>query len=202
MPMSATSERASSIVQLEQYFAELLKHRESKSRPPVESWRPERKGEIDISINAQGEWFHEGARFKRQALVELFASILRFEDDEYYLVTPVEQLRIEVADVPLVVVDVDQRGKGAQTDIVCTTNTDDVVLVDVQNPLEMRKGVAYVHVRHGLYAKFNRPAFYRLVEMGHGENLHAQEVGRKTTDGEQNVLAVYSQGERFELGAF
>jgi hypothetical protein len=66
------------------------------------SWNPSREGEIDIRIEADGNWYHEGKRFRRESLVRLFASVLRREPGGYYLVTPAEKLRIEVDDAPFV----------------------------------------------------------------------------------------------------
>ena len=66
-------------------------------RRPVERWNPEHCGEIDIVIKSDGSWWHEGSRIARKGLVELFASVLRKDDDGItYLVTPVEKLSITV----------------------------------------------------------------------------------------------------------
>ena len=44
-----------------------------------QAWNPAREGEIDIRIAADGRWYHEGRPFQRDALVKLFASVLRRE---------------------------------------------------------------------------------------------------------------------------
>ena len=63
--------------------------------------------QFDIRIAADGRWFHDGDAIGRIELVKLFASILiRDEFGKYWLVTPVEKGRIEVDDVPFIVVDV------------------------------------------------------------------------------------------------
>ena len=65
--------------------------------PPLHLWHPPLSGDIPIHINAQGDWYHDGSKIAREALVRLFANILRRErDGEYYLVTPTEKWRIEV----------------------------------------------------------------------------------------------------------
>ena len=75
--------------------------------PPLHLWHPDLSGDIDIQITADGSWYHEGEKISRQAIVRLFASILRREDDgEYYLVTPGEKWRITVDVHPLLVTDV------------------------------------------------------------------------------------------------
>ena len=76
--------------------------------PPLHLWNPPLSGDISIRINAQGDWYHEGSKIERQSLVNLFASILRREEDgEYYLVTPSEKWRIEVELHPLLIADFD-----------------------------------------------------------------------------------------------
>ena len=73
---------------------------------PLDKWNPSNCGFVDISIDRDGRWFHEGSEIKRQELVSLFAGLLRREEDGgYYLVTPVEKVEVDVALHPLMVVD-------------------------------------------------------------------------------------------------
>ena len=82
-------------------------------QPPLHLWHPDLSGDIDIVIQRDGSWFHEGDPIRRHALVKLFASILRREEDgAYYLVTPVEKWRVRVEGLPLQVVDFDCEGEG------------------------------------------------------------------------------------------
>ena len=76
-----------------------------KKLPPVAQWQPERVGQIDIRIARDGAWYHEGAPFKRPALVKLFSTVLRRDPDGFCLVTPAEKLLIEVEDVPFLAID-------------------------------------------------------------------------------------------------
>ena len=47
--------------------------------------------------------FYMGTEIKRPAMVKLFSGILRLDSDNcYYLVTPVEKVRITVEDAPFV----------------------------------------------------------------------------------------------------
>ena len=45
-------------------------------------WDPAQQGSIDIRIAADGSWHHEGRRFQREAMVKLFAGILRREQED------------------------------------------------------------------------------------------------------------------------
>lgn len=136
--------------------------------PPVHTWHPEREGDSHMRIDAQGRWFHEGTEIRRQPMVRLFASILRREGDDYYLVTPVEKLSIRVEDVPFLVVDMDVRGTGERQEIAFATNTGDVVVLDAAHPIRVavdREVRPYVAVRDGLEALINRAVYYRLADL-------------------------------------
>jgi uncharacterized protein len=156
--------------------------------PPVHLWNPAHSGEIDIVIRRDGAWVHEGAIISRDALVRLFSTVLRKDPDGYWLVTPVEKMKITVEDAPFVAVAVERAGEALRF----TTNVGDEVEAGPENPIrvevdpETGEPRPYVHVRRGLEALINRPVFYELVEMAEPE-------------GER--YAVTSNGVRFELGA-
>ena len=91
---------------IEQLFDTLLSLQKQKRLPPLEQWQPAKRGQVDIRIDREGRWFHEGDEIKRQPLIDLFATLLRKEGSDYFLVTPVEQMQITVEDSPFVVVGV------------------------------------------------------------------------------------------------
>jgi hypothetical protein len=154
--------------------------------PPVHLWAPAHSGEIDIVIKADGRWIHEGAVIGREALVRLFSTVLRKDPDGYWLVTPVEKLRITVEDAPFVAVRVDQ----IEGRLRFETNVGDVVEAGPEHALRVETAAdgeprPYLHVRRGLEALIARPVFYDLVEMA------------EDRDGE---LGVTSHGAWFPLG--
>ncbi len=148
-----------------------LEGRKNPGRPPLHLWHPELSGDIDIVIERDGRWIHEGRPIERTPLVRLFASILRREDDgEYYLVTPVEKWRLRVECLPLVVTDFDVEGTGASADLRLTLNTGRELTVDEQHPLFLPEvagagDIPAVALEHGLAALFNRASWYRLAEL-------------------------------------
>ena len=73
--------------------------------PPVELWNPPFCGDIDMRIAADGTWFYMKTPVGRPALVKLFASVLKREGDNYFLVTPVEKCGIRVDDAPFLAVE-------------------------------------------------------------------------------------------------
>lgn len=133
---------------------------------PVHLWNPENCGEMDLLIRADGVWMHEGSPIGRPALVRLLATVLRKDADGYYLVTPVEKLKIAVEDVPFRAVRVDREGD----DLVFTTDMGERVAAGPEHPIRVvtdpvtREPAPYVHVRGDLEARIQRPAFYELVE--------------------------------------
>jgi len=116
-------------------------------------WNPLQQGEIDIRIAADGSWFHEGRRFQRDAMVKLFAGILRREDSGYFLVTPVEKLRIQVEDAPFIANLVERVEDDGETAIVFTTNIGERIVVDADHAIRVdidadtREPRPYVHFR-------------------------------------------------------
>lgn len=154
-------------------------------QPPLHLWNPSHCGEIDMAIHADGTWWHEGREIKRPKLVQLFASILRREaDGHYYLVTPVEKCRVDVALHPLLVVDVDIITTEGESSLMLTLNTGGQVPLNAMYPLALEPraaNAAFVYLDNGLTALFSRSAWYRLVDMADAE-------GR-----------IYSAGYRFSL---
>ena len=152
-----------------------------KSIPPLEQWNPKYCGAMDLKVLANGEWWHEGQLIKRQALIDLFSTVLWKEQEKFYLKTPVEQIEIEVEDEPLFVNQVDQVILDGQTYLQLMTTTQDVILVDEEHPIFMRSYKdeirPYVHVRFGINAVIQRAAFMHLVEMGElTENVEGETV--------------------------
>jgi hypothetical protein len=164
--------------------------------PPVEKWNPPVTGDIDIRIAADGTWYHEGTAIRRAALMNLFASVLWREDDQYYLVTPVEKVRIQVEDAPLLVTQVEYTGDVESQTIVFATLTGDRFALDAEHPLRVEYSEAqeprpYVRVRRNLDALIHRNVFYSLVEHAH------ESPGDQCTR-----LSVRSRGIDIFLGEF
>lgn len=141
--------------------------------PPVESWNPPLSGDIDIVITRDGVWHHEGSPIKRQPLVKLFSSILKREGDDYFLVTPVEKWRMQVEDVPFLVVAMECSSDGVNGEQVLsfTTNVNDRVCVGPDNPIrvevnpETGEPSPYVLIRRSLEGRISRSVYYRLAEL-------------------------------------
>ena len=133
--------------------------------PPIELWDPPYCGEIDIEIKRDGSWFYNGTIFKRINLVKLFASVLKKEGEDYFLVTPVEKVKITVVDAPLVLTQWQWQDESKQSMIV-STNLDDEFILDENHPLTLsEQGDLYITVRRNLLAKIHRNVYYQWVEL-------------------------------------
>ncbi|PTV93597.1 hypothetical protein C8J27_11444 [Rhodobacter aestuarii] len=137
-----------------------------KGPPPVHLWNPPFCGDLDMEIRTDGTWFYQGTPMGREALVKLFASILKLEEGKYFLVTPVEKVGIRVEDAPFIAVDCVAEG----SDLTFTTNVGDTVTAGPENPIRVQfasdgEPRPYVHVRRGLEARIDRKTFYRLVDI-------------------------------------
>ena len=173
------------MTEIDSLFDELLEQQRNKKLPPVETWKPKNLGAIDIKISRDGTWVHEGGEIKRKELVQLFSTILVKEENSYFLVTPVQKLRIEVEDAPFVAVSFQVRGEPPETDIIFETNVGDLVVLNKEHALWVAEGKPYIHVRSGLNALLTRNAFYHLIDYGVEKN---------------GQLIIYSSGSSFSLG--
>ena len=127
---------------LSQYFKSVAGIREGRAIPPLEKWHPEQVEDMDLTIKANGEWWHEGVHMTRQSLVNLFATILWKEENagkvEYFLKTPVQKLRIQVEDAPLLINDVGIVDEDDKRWLEFTTTTGDVVRLDDEHTISLR----------------------------------------------------------------
>ena len=154
--------------------------------PPVNKWHPEKSGDSEMRISADGRWFHQGGEIRRPAMVRAFSSLLRRNDDDsFWLVTPHERLSIEVDDAPFIAVELRNEGSGDKREMAFRLNSDDLVIADSEHALEFRP-LPYIHVRDRLWAKIARPVYYELAELALAEG--------------NDPLGLWSKGSFFPIG--
>lgn len=154
--------------------------------PPVHTWTPSFCGDMDLIIQSNGDWVHEGSPMKRASMVKMFSHILWYEDGEYFLMTPVEKVRIQVEDAPFLVTKWEwvttEQGKTMQL----TTTTDDVMLLgqncDMWIASYKTEERPYISMRYGMKALIARHVFYQLaeqlVEIPHAHGLGLVSAGQ------------------------
>jgi len=160
---------------------------------PVERWNPPYCGEIDMRIRSDGTWFYNGSPIGRAALVRLFASILRKDEERYVLVTPVEKVGITVEDVPFIATAMHLEGETPNQALVFDTNMGDVTRAGPEHPMRFEIGAhdgikPYVHVRGGLWARLTRALTHDLIDIA---------VERRA--GGEDVLGIASCGAFFPI---
>ncbi len=163
--------------------------------PPVERWNPPFCGDIDMEIRADGTWFYMGTPIGREALVRLFSTVLRKDEDgKTYLVTPVEKVGIRVEDAPFLAVEMGVGEGDGEPVLTFRTNVGDVVEAGPEHPLrftvhgENHELKPYLHVRGRLEALVSRAVMYDLVERGEVIDIDGVEI-----------FAVRSAGEIFPV---
>ena len=165
-----------------------------KGLPPVDKWNPPFCGDIDLKILRDGRWMYMGTEIKRPAMVRLFSTILRLDSDgEYYLVTPVEKVRIQVEDTPFLIVSMDKLKKENKTSLIFYTSLQDEIILTKKNPISIEvndknEPSPYILVRNNLRGLISRSVYYELIE-------YAQE--RIIED--KNFLTIESNNEIFKM---
>jgi len=122
---------------------------------------------------------------------------LRREDDDYFLVTPVEKVRIQVDDAPFIATSLVTKKQSGEQMLYFTTNVGDEIVaeqghaisVDYKDSNEPAEPRPYIHVRAGLNALITRSVFYQLVDLARGVEKDSE-----------TVLVVDSSGTSFSLG--
>jgi len=181
-------------------IAGVAKNAAQKGPPPVHLWNPPYCGEIDLRIGSDGTWYYQRTPIGRAALVKLFASVLKREDDHYYLVTPVEKCGITVDDAPFLAVELkverpDSHAGRIDQVLHFRTNVDDWVACgpghDLRFEPELPTGglKPYLHVRRDLWAKVSRPLFYDLVELGEERDINGTRMFGIASAGEFYAMA-------------
>ncbi len=150
-------------------LADIARLAEEHKLPPVERWNPDHCGDSEMRIARDGSWYHQGSPIGRPAMVKLFSTILRREQDgSHVLVTPVEKLDIEVEDAPFVAVEMKADGEGAAARLHFRLNTDDIVTAGPDNAIRFEAHAdgprPYLHVRRGLEALISRAVYYELAD--------------------------------------
>jgi uncharacterized protein len=126
--------------------------------------------DVGLKIGRDGTWFYQGSPIGRKPLVKLFSSVLREEEDGYFLVTPVEKVPIEVEGMPFVAVEMQREGSGKTQRLTFRTNVDDVVLAGGDHRLGFARTdktgfIPFIVVRDGLTARLARPVYYELAAL-------------------------------------
>ena len=205
------------------YLKSTAGSRKGRAIPPLENWHPDNVADMDLVIKANGEWWHEGGEMTRESLVSLFATILWKEENngvtEYFLKTPVQKIRIQVEDAPLLINDVGIVNENNESWLEFTTTTGDVVRLDDEHQItlkayndkernEIDHATANVEVETESYQGKTSETQIRpympvrnglIALIGRNTFYHLTEIGElKEQDGEV-ILTLQSGGNSYQL---
>lgn len=143
-----------------------LSKTENISFPPVHLWDPELCEGQSISINREGTWFYNNSEIKNIKLVNLFSTVLRKDNDKYFLVTPTEKVPVEVEIAPYLITNfelLDDETIRLDTNLNYSFNLNSLNttrLFEIEGML-----MPIVHVRNNIEGFFNRSTYYKLVDL-------------------------------------
>lgn len=183
-------------------LAHLQQQLQQPELSPVESWRPAFCGDIPLRIDADGCWYYQDSKIARAPLVKLFARVLLCQGQEYFLQTPIEKVRIQVADVPFLITQSQWQQGESGPELWLTTNLGDTVPLSAAYPLILRpfagQVLPYVQLWRGLHARLHRNLYYQLLEEAELEEVQFLPAGDFL--GETHLSCVIqSAGQRFLL---
>lgn len=160
--------------------------------PPVHLWNPPVCENVDMRIDREGRWYFMNSPIGRERMIRLFSKVLRYDEDgEYYLVTPIEKIKLFVEDKPFLIIDYSVEEVDGLQVINFITNTFDEFELGTDHPLrvEINKTTdepsPYVLVRSNLEGLISRNIFYKLVDM---------------SEESEGYLGVWSNNTFFRIG--
>ncbi|HET8816553.1 MAG TPA: DUF1285 domain-containing protein [Pseudidiomarina sp.] len=170
-------------------LSDLVQSLEQRKHAPTDQWDPPYCGEIPIQIDQNGDWWYAGSIIQRKRLVQLFASVLVREEDDYFLVTPAEKVKIKVIDAPFIITAWKTVESDGEQVIQLTLNTDETVALKNPEQIILKDDIPYIALGQGLFAKVHRNVFYQWLEVAEQ---------RPTNVGLEMVLQ--SAGQLFVIG--
>lgn len=169
---------------------------------PVESWDPAFCGDLPLRIDVDGHWYYQDSKIARVPLIKLFASVLLCQGQEYFLQTPVEKVRIQVADVPFLITQSQWQQGEAGPELWLTTNLGDTVPLSAAYPLIRRpfagQVLPYVQLWRGLQARLHRNLYYQLLAEAELQETQISPAGEFPGEIHLNCV-IQSAGQRFLL---
>ena len=174
-------------------FSDLLQSVNSieEKYPPVHLWNPDLCEGVEMKIDREGNWFYQGSIIGRDKLKILFSRILKFEDGNYYLVTPVEKVPVKVDLAPYMIIDYEVDSD--HENIILKTNLDLSIPLNQEHKLEVKKigdeHIPFVHVRNNIEGFISRSVYYALIE-----------IALKQDNASSDQLTLKSFASEFSLG--
>ncbi|RLV58393.1 DUF1285 domain-containing protein [Parashewanella curva] len=116
--------------------------------------------EVLFNIDSEGQWFYQNAPLPSK-FARLFSGILKYIDQEYFLITPVEKVRVEVAAEPFKLVDYQLARDGS---VNVTTSIGTEFHIESVKMFNIFDDKITCDLPNGLNASLNRACYYRYIE--------------------------------------
>lgn len=133
--------------------------------PPVDKWNPDLCEGQEFFIDREGNWFYNQSPIKNQKLTNLFSTVLKNEDNNYFLVTPVEKVPVKVELAPYMIIDFEM----VSDSIILSTNLNYEFILDKDNSTKLIKYngslIPIANVRNNIEGFFNRNIYYKLIDI-------------------------------------
>ena len=130
---------------------------------PIDDWNPKICEGVEFHIDSDANWFFNGSKIDRQAMVKLFSKLVKYEEGQYYAVTPVEKILIKVDKEVFSIIDYKQDNN----DYFFQTNTEEWVKLTKENELtvEMIDNQPYpkIRLKNQIYGLLSRNVFYKII---------------------------------------
>jgi len=147
--------------------------------------------DFQIRIDRNGQWYHRDSPISRAQLAKLFSTVLHRDPktNDYWLITPHEQGRIEVEDVPYLVTDYQLDD---QT-LIFTTSLGHTVTADAEHTIycHSETGLPYIHIDNNVSARLNRSVRDKLIHLALEQDGYDPDTGQLilTIDDIMHVIA-------------
>ena len=136
-----------------------------KKFPPVDQWNPDLCEGQEFFINREGDWFYNNSPIKNKKLINLFSTVIRNDNNNYFLVTPVEKVPVKVELAPYKVIDFEI----SKNNIKFFTNMNYDFVLNELNTTRLidynNSEIPLVHVRNNIEGFFDRNIYYKLVDL-------------------------------------
>ncbi len=120
-----------------------------------------------IYVDAEGDWYHKGAKIIRKDILRIFYDNLELTPSGLYVIRlKNEECYIENEDTPFVIQQVDVTTEEGEQKIFKITlkNIDETEILDPSTLWVGNHNVLYCVIRNGKFpARFSRPAYYQLA---------------------------------------
>ena len=162
-------------------FQSILEAQKNNELPPVEKWNPPLCENVDMKIARDGKWFFKNSPIGREKMVKLFSTVIRFDDDGfYYLVTPVEKIKLKVEDKPFVIKTFNKEVIDGKEAYLFQTNVDDIVTLTNANPMRVEIDKKTQEPSPYIFGKKESRSFDKqkcFLPIGRGSEIEFQNSG-------------------------